>query len=535
MTRWNYHESFYLDSATSPPVFNQQYSTDWYIDVRDYGAVGDYDYTTGTGTDNTAAIQAAIDSTTFGGVHVGRQVRLPPGRFKTTSALTLYQSTSLVGTDLLRTTPFGAGSGGTAIEFHGGTNENCVEAIGSGGSSVSRVAVQGFRIHDRRTSPAGGNGVYFEEVVNQTIVREMDILGFPTGASVKITATSGNSSDCVIIDDLWTLLCQYGLHLSSLDNNVLIRGIKGDTPSTTGVASALIYLGSSSQAAVMIEGVKHENTESGVPTIIVDGAQQNVLIDGVVSRTGVGGPVVKITDSGVGVTCRNLSRSHSGVMLDVTGAATPYSITTTRLAQWVGGNDKYRLNNAALVGGVGASDNDRIYTEGKLYAATAALTGGDEGKLNVQADSTTQKGLVVRAPASTTADMVRVYDATGSALLVNSAGSTFVRGLATSGAFTTSKRTTVADANYTILATDHYVAVTSLSAPRTLTLPSAATAGAGFRLIIKDESGAAGTHNMTVPVAGGSGQTVDGAASVAVAANYGTLRLISTGSNWSVI
>jgi hypothetical protein len=77
--------------------------------------------------------------------------------------------------------------------------------------------------------------------------------------------------------------------------------------------------------------------------------------------------------------------------------------------------------------------------------------------------------------------------------------------------------------------------VTSLTAPRTLTLPSASTAGAGFLVVVKDESGAAATHNITVQRASASGQLVDGAAGQVISTNYGVMRLISTGSNWSVI
>ena len=53
-----------------------------------FGAVGDYNPATGTGTDDTAAIQAAIDS--------GRNVFVPPGTYKTTSSLSINTSTQVL-------------------------------------------------------------------------------------------------------------------------------------------------------------------------------------------------------------------------------------------------------------------------------------------------------------------------------------------------------------------------------------------------------------------------------------------------------
>ena len=48
------------------------------ISVSDFGAVGDGDYTTGTGTDNRAAIQAAYDYC----VANGKSLHLPAGSYR---------------------------------------------------------------------------------------------------------------------------------------------------------------------------------------------------------------------------------------------------------------------------------------------------------------------------------------------------------------------------------------------------------------------------------------------------------------------
>lgn len=72
------------------------------------------------------------------------------------------------------------------------------------------------------------------------------------------------------------------------------------------------------------------------------------------------------------------------------------------------------------------------------------------------------------------------------------------------------------------------IAVTDTSAPRTITL-SDNDKIAGKEIEIKDESGGAGTNNITIQAQTG---TIDGAASVLITANYGILRVYSDGSNW---
>jgi hypothetical protein len=88
------------------------------------------------------------------------------------------------------------------------------------------------------------------------------------------------------------------------------------------------------------------------------------------------------------------------------------------------------------------------------------------------------------------------------------------------------KRTNIAS-DYAVQSGDCYIAVTSTAAPRTITLPT--DWSAGKILIIKDESGGAGTNTITVS---GNGKLIDGSATRAINTNYGVLRLISSGAAW---
>ena len=73
------------------------------------------------------------------------------------------------------------------------------------------------------------------------------------------------------------------------------------------------------------------------------------------------------------------------------------------------------------------------------------------------------------------------------------------------------------------------IGVTDTAAPRTITLATADTVE-GQVMIIKDESGAAGTNNITVATQ--AAETIDGVASVDITVNHGVLRVYSDGTNW---
>jgi hypothetical protein len=85
--------------------------------------------------------------------------------------------------------------------------------------------------------------------------------------------------------------------------------------------------------------------------------------------------------------------------------------------------------------------------------------------------------------------------------------------------------------SYQVLGTDAIIGVTSTAAPRTITMPNASLT-AGQIWIIKDESGGAATHNITVS---GNGSNIDGAATNVIASNYGSIQLYWSGSNFFII
>jgi hypothetical protein len=106
-----------------------------------------------------------------------------------------------------------------------------------------------------------------------------------------------------------------------------------------------------------------------------------------------------------------------------------------------------------------------------------------------------------------------------------SAAAITATGVTTMSGGTSVNRTPTA-ISYTALLSDCIIGVTDTSSARTVTLPTSAPAG--MIMEIKDESGAAATNNITVQ-RGGS-DTIDGATSITITANYGIARLYSNGS-----
>lgn len=75
---------------------------------------------------------------------------------------------------------------------------------------------------------------------------------------------------------------------------------------------------------------------------------------------------------------------------------------------------------------------------------------------------------------------------------------------------------------------EFFIGVTDTSVPRTITLPSPEE---GRMYVVKDESGGAGTNNITVTVTGGG--TIDAAASIPITANHAALRVYGgVGTAW---
>ncbi len=125
--------------------------------------------------------------------------------------------------------------------------------------------------------------------------------------------------------------------------------------------------------------------------------------------------------------------------------------------------------------------------------------------------------------------------ATGATGAQGNTGATGQTGATGATGTTVLARTAVNDAAYTVLTTDRIVALTALTAARTLTLPAATGYPQGATLTIVDESGACSATN-TITIARAGTDTINGATSAILSTAYSYLALESNGSGkWTVI
>ena len=90
----------------------------------------------------------------------------------------------------------------------------------------------------------------------------------------------------------------------------------------------------------------------------------------------------------------------------------------------------------------------------------------------------------------------------------------------------------VTTATATIATRDRIIGV-NFAGGVTLTLPRATQVRGRF--IVNDESGLAGANNITVTLATGSGETIDGSSSNVIDANYSSRGYYSNGTNWFTV
>jgi len=99
----------------------------------------------------------------------------------------------------------------------------------------------------------------------------------------------------------------------------------------------------------------------------------------------------------------------------------------------------------------------------------------------------------------------------------------------------THKRTTFSNANYTVLLTDLIVAqIGTMSAARTVTLPTVASAAAGKVYTVADESNTVTVANEII-VDGNGAETISGFATQRIRSGFGAVVLYCTGAAWVLI
>lgn len=129
---------------------------------------------------------------------------------------------------------------------------------------------------------------------------------------------------------------------------------------------------------------------------------------------------------------------------------------------------------------------------------------------------------------STGTDPVLATLTAGSGITItNGAGSITIAASGTMNFTYTNVNTTP----YVVLTTDEFISVDCSAAAITIELPNTPTTGRVF--YIKDRTGSAATHNITVTTVGGA-VTIDGSTTFVMNTNYESVNVIFNGTNYEV-
>jgi hypothetical protein len=495
------------------------------FNVKAYGALGD-----GT-TDDTAAIQAAIDAAGFGGT-----VFFPRGRYLF-STLALNHGQHLLGSGWYvardTMTTFGNAGYASTTNLQGtvlvstATTGNAithVDAANHVGGYISDLALVGPGTGTSVGIMLGQNTPTVRAVI-KPVYRNVFVANFATGVTFY-HVNEGSFYDLVIRG-----CTKAASAVDDLNNNTFV------TLDMQQVGTGFVFETGGTCLGNVFSAPICQNI-AGVGFTIR--GQSNVLISPYFELVGTGGDFIDIdqayhcsvlnpTVHGAGA--RNLNvraGSYYNELRNLMTNAAAYTVTNA------GGGT---LISGYLVGTVTDTGNNTILIDHgtgnmqvpQLLAGSTAVTGAAAGTDAVTAQVTgdTQKRLIVNANGT-------VEWGSGSGAvdtnLYRSATNTLKTDdtLIVAGGFGRARRT-VADVNSTITAADQIIGYTTLTAARVINLPAASTV-TGQEFTIKDESGNCSvTRTLTVTPASG---TVDGASTLVLNSAYSQVSVYSDGSNW---
>jgi hypothetical protein len=160
-----------------------------------------------------------------------------------------------------------------------------------------------------------------------------------------------------------------------------------------------------------------------------------------------------------------------------------------------------------------------------LTLATCPQSGTVTERMRINSDGNV--GINTQQPTNT---LEIVGTVSGSSTLEIVGNATLGGNLNVSGAQVVNR--TAATTTYSVTATDYYIGCNTNGGAFTVTLP--ATSGLEGRILwFKDEQGEAGTNTLTLSCS--NAETLDGQTTRVIDTNYGSLTMVSDGSNWFII
>ncbi len=299
------------------------------------------------------------------------------------------------------------------------------------------------------------------------------------------------------------------VHASAMQtSNVLVKPVNNATN----------VLQVQNSASTTIFDVDNQNNRVGVLTSTPD--QALTVNNGTINVRLAPPGSLAASPSASGGTLASGTYFYQAIALDAAGGTTVASNEATAVV--TGPNGSVSLTWSAVTGA----------SSYRVYRGTSS--GGENTYYTSSTNSLTDTGAAGTAGTigSPTASVIKMAPNGNSWFMGGNVGIGTSAPVATLslGGGVALKRTGVADANYVVLASDYMIAYTSLSTGRTVTLPTPGSGNTNQMYIIKDQSGNAGTSNITISSSGGA--TIDGAASKTISTAWGVLKVYTNGTNW---
>ena len=388
-------------------------------------------------------------------------------------------------------------------------------AIGTGATAgytlTNPIAIGSGVTVNGTNGTALGNGANISFVANATAI----------GAGASVTTTGANST-------------AIGYNAAATLPNELILGDRSNTSLSVGIGTE--SFSSANREKLLVDA----GTTSSVNAIVGRGTNPSYLqlnIQNLSNGTGASSDVVATADNGSETTNYvdmgiNSSTNSSGVMGNANDA---YLYTT-------GNNFLLGTANASkalvfMTGGTAQSTNERMRIDGTGNVGIGTINPGN--KLEVNSGTGGASGLRLKQlPAgavlfmNATGDVSQsnnnfYFDATNYRLGV-AAGSTPASTLQVGGSMGVA--ITTKTANYTASGSDYTILCNNTASAITINLPTAA--GVAGRIYVIKKISPAGN---TVTIDGYLAETIDGANTYVLTAQYSVVRVQSDGTSWWVL
>lgn len=545
------------------PVLRNVYRV---FNVRDYGATGD-----GT-TDDTSAIQSAIDTATVGGT-----VYAPPGDYLINGTINLKSSIRLIGAGmdnggtLVSTTFRRASTTGNPVFRVNGTPPAADQPLST--APVKRVLMSDFTIR-----ASGSDNLLQCFYTNRNKFERIRFIG-----------TTGNAVHGVEFWDTPFDFCQFDFTGSNTNPSVLLQNSASTTPSALGYSndninritfrtctwesfnSRCIHLDGNSNGSthlmnnITIEDCKMETSTLQVPMISSTASVTSVYLHETYLAGNDGSGAIDIIDwkgSSLSIDKCRFYQGTTGTVrsaIHMSGHAGPNIITsvtcnwsgfapTSGGAVWIqtpASPSRDAIANIRVDVGKRVIDetntsafrvDPRIYVEAdQTPELILEQTGTNPKKLTF---GITPSGNISIQPNNGALWTVKRADGTNFSIFdmlngrlgvgTNAAAVSPTSSLHVAGSITT--KTDNLSANTTLTIDHSRVLVDATAANRTITLPTAVgIAGRSYTVLKSDSS------SNTVTVATTSSQTINGVTTNVLATQYKYVEVVSNGSNWVII